>query len=92
MLVSKLNDTSGKAGGISSVIRELGWSGVWRGLGPRIAMVGTLTGLQWLTYDTFKVAVGLPTTGASNPSKTDGSTTQLALPAMAAATAPQDQQ
>jgi len=34
-----------------------------KGLGTRILMVGTLTGLQWLIYDTFKTAVGLPTTG-----------------------------
>jgi solute carrier family 25 phosphate transporter 3 len=26
-------------------------------------MVGTLTGLQWWIYDSFKTAVGLQTTG-----------------------------
>jgi len=36
-----------------------------KGLGTRILMVGTLTGLQWLIYDTFKTAVGLPTTGGA---------------------------
>ncbi|CAG9467006.1 unnamed protein product [Pedinophyceae sp. YPF-701] len=40
-----------------------------RGLGMRIAMVGTLTGLQWGVYDTFKVAIGLPTSGGGVPAK-----------------------
>jgi len=26
-------------------------------------MIGTLTGLQWWIYDSFKVAMGLATTG-----------------------------
>jgi len=34
-----------------------------KGLGARIVMIGTLTGLQWLIYDSFKTFVGLPTTG-----------------------------
>jgi solute carrier family 25 phosphate transporter 3 len=38
-----------------------------KGLGTRIVMIGTLTGLQWLIYDTFKTAVGLPTTGGAAP-------------------------
>jgi solute carrier family 25 phosphate transporter 3 len=36
-----------------------------KGLGTRIIMIGTLTGLQWLIYDSFKTAVGLPTTGGA---------------------------
>lgn len=28
-------------------------------------MIGTLTALQWLIYDSFKVYMGLPTTGAA---------------------------
>jgi len=28
-----------------------------------IVMIGTLTGLQWMIYDTFKLFMGLPTTG-----------------------------
>jgi len=38
-----------------------------KGLGTRILMIGTLTGLQWLIYDSFKTAVGLPTTGGAAP-------------------------
>jgi len=38
-----------------------------KGLGARILMVGTLTGLQWLIYDSFKTAAGFPTTGGAAP-------------------------
>jgi len=34
-----------------------------RGLGTRIIMIGTLTGLQWWIYDSFKTAMGMGTTG-----------------------------
>ncbi len=33
------------------VVSELGFSGMWGGLGTRIIMIGTLTGLQWWIYD-----------------------------------------
>ncbi|GAA5808746.1 hypothetical protein MFLAVUS_002141 [Mucor flavus] len=72
VLVSKLNNLEKVAAGkhqttTMEVIKKLGMRGLWTGLGPRIFMVGTLTGLQWLIYDTFKVTVGLPTTGSSEP-------------------------
>ena len=35
-------------------------SGLWKGLGPRILMIGTLTALQWFIYDTVKVVFRLP--------------------------------
>ena len=42
----------------------MGWTALFtRGLGLRIIMIGTLTGLQWGIYDAYKVSVGLPTTG-----------------------------
>lgn len=34
--------------------------GLWKGLGPRILMIGTLTALQWFIYDTAKVILALP--------------------------------
>lgn len=72
VLVSKLNNMEKVAAGehqtsAMEVIKKLGLRGVWTGLGPRIIMIGTLTGLQWLTYDSFKVAVGLPTSGSVDP-------------------------
>jgi solute carrier family 25 phosphate transporter 3 len=41
----------------------IGFKGLWAGLGPRVVMIGTLTGLQWFIYGAFKAAVGLPTPG-----------------------------
>lgn len=35
--------------------RKLGMAGLWKGLMPRIVMIGTLTALQWFIYDAFKV-------------------------------------
>jgi solute carrier family 25 phosphate transporter 3 len=61
VVVSKLNKSADKT--IGQIVKELGFKGCWSGLGPRILMVGTLTGLQWFIYDSFKVATGLPTTG-----------------------------
>jgi len=46
-----------------AIYAEIGFAGLWNGLLARIIMVGTLTGLQWWIYDSFKVAVGLQTTG-----------------------------
>jgi len=57
-VVSVLNKTPGASAG--AVLKDLGWSGCWKGLGPRIIMIGTLTGLQWFIYDSVKVAFRLP--------------------------------
>ncbi|KAI7865931.1 mitochondrial carrier domain-containing protein [Spinellus fusiger] len=67
VLVSQLNQKETgdiKTKGIDR-IKALGFNGLWRGLGMRVVMVGTLTALQWLIYDTFKVYVGFPTTGST---------------------------
>ena len=48
---------------IKKIYGEIGLAGLWRGLSTRIIMIGTLTGLQWWIYDSFKTAVGLQTTG-----------------------------
>lgn len=66
VLVSKLNNLpkESKTSALD-VAKQLGMRGLWTGLGPRIFMIGTLTGLQWLSYDTFKVYVGLPTSGGA---------------------------
>eukprot|EP01065_Artemidia_motanka_P030707 TRINITY_DN36795_c0_g1_i1.p2 TRINITY_DN36795_c0_g1~~TRINITY_DN36795_c0_g1_i1.p2 ORF type:complete len:390 (+),score=142.58 TRINITY_DN36795_c0_g1_i1:102-1271(+) len=46
------------------IAREVGWYNLWtQGLGARILMVGTLTGVQWWIYDRFKTSVGLKTSG-----------------------------
>ncbi|TAQ83959.1 hypothetical protein B7494_g7722 [Chlorociboria aeruginascens] len=67
VMVSKLNserkagEGAGKA--IARIYGNIGFGGLWNGLPVRIAMIGTLTAFQWLLYDSFKVALGLPTTG-----------------------------
>jgi solute carrier family 25 phosphate transporter 3 len=68
-VVSKLNNVQKGSGGnatIGGILKDLGFKGIWRGLGARIVMIGTLTALQWFIYDTFKVYVGLPTSGATD--------------------------
>ncbi|PLN84852.1 mitochondrial phosphate carrier protein 2 [Aspergillus taichungensis] len=67
VMVSKLN-ADRKAGesastAVSRIYRNIGFAGLWNGLPVRIVMLGTLTGFQWLIYDSFKVFLGLPTTG-----------------------------
>lgn len=48
--------------GVWTVLRQLGFSGIWSGLMPRMGMVGVLAALQLLVYDTAKVVLfGLPT-------------------------------
>ena len=59
-MVSIMNKSGGTAG---EIYAKIGFNGLWAGLGTRIFMIGTLTGLQWWIYDSFKVAVGLQTTG-----------------------------
>merc|ERR1711963_744161 len=57
-LVSYLNKAPGA--GIGAAVKNLGFGGLWQGLGPRIIMIGTLTALQWFIYDGVKVQLRLP--------------------------------
>jgi solute carrier family 25 phosphate transporter 3 len=69
-MVSKLNNMKSEGSNMDNmkkIYAQLGFSGLWRGLGARVIMVGTLTGLQWWIYDSFKTMVGLQTTGGSAP-------------------------
>ncbi|MCJ1316754.1 hypothetical protein MMC15_002075 [Xylographa vitiligo] len=67
VMVSKLNadrqagESAGKA--VSRIYGNIGFRGLWNGLPVRIFMLGTLTAFQWLIYDSFKMYLGLPTTG-----------------------------
>ncbi len=73
-MVSKINKLK-MEGGIMDKVRVIytgtpeapgiGFRGLWSGLGTRVFMVGTLTGLQWFVYGAFKASVGLPTPGAA---------------------------
>ena len=46
-----------KGSTVGSAAKDLGFAGMWAGLGPRIIMIGTLTALQWFIYDTVKVNI-----------------------------------
>ncbi|MES1912070.1 MAG: hypothetical protein MHM6MM_004406 [Cercozoa sp. M6MM] len=66
-MVSKLS--AGKTEGstmdnVKRIYGEIGFNGLWKGFGPRVFMIGTLTAVQWFIYDAYKVASGLPTTGS----------------------------
>jgi solute carrier family 25 phosphate transporter 3 len=68
-MVSKLNsDRKAGEGAMQAVGRiysKIGTRGLFNGLGVRIIMIGTLTGSQFLIYDSFKVFLGVsvPTSG-----------------------------
>lgn len=67
VMVSKINNerkpTESTMQATSRIYGKIGFAGLWNGLPVRIFMIGTLTGMQWLIYDSFKAYVGLPTTG-----------------------------
>jgi solute carrier family 25 phosphate transporter 3 len=63
-LVSQMGKAANKGKSFGQIISEQGWYKLCtRGLGTRIIMIGTLTGLQWWIYDSFKTAMGMGTTG-----------------------------
>ncbi|XP_066996727.1 solute carrier family 25 member 3 [Anabrus simplex] len=57
-VVSKLNQEKGSTA--LEAAKKLGMAGLWKGLGPRIVMIGTLTAAQWFIYDAVKVWLRLP--------------------------------
>lgn len=54
VMVSKLNAYREPGEGFGTVVsriyKDIGFRGLWNGLGMRIVMIGTLTGLQWMIY------------------------------------------
>jgi solute carrier family 25 (mitochondrial phosphate transporter), member 3 len=63
-LVSQLGKASNKGKSIGTIAGEVGFKDLMtKGLPTRIIMIGTLTGLQWYIYDTFKSVMGMGTTG-----------------------------
>src|ERR1700753_2377520 len=61
VMVSKLNAErqpgESFGGAMSRIYKKIGFPGLWNGLPVRIVMIGTLTGLQWMIYDYFKIFV-----------------------------------
>jgi len=63
-LVSQMGKKENKGKSFGKMIEEQGWYRLCtKGLGTRVLMIGTLTGLQWWIYDSFKTALGMGTTG-----------------------------
>lgn len=63
-IVSLMGKASNKGKSIGQIASETGYGALMtKGLGTRILMIGTLTGLQWWIYDSFKTAFGMGTTG-----------------------------
>jgi len=64
-VVSKMGKAENAGKSPVTILQELGHKNVWGGLGVRILMIGTLTGLQWWIYDTFKTVMGMGTSGGA---------------------------
>jgi len=63
-LVSQMGKKENKGKSFGQIINDQGYYRLFtKGLGTRIIMIGTLTGLQWWIYDTWKTAMGFQTTG-----------------------------
>ncbi|OII76086.1 carrier protein [Cryptosporidium andersoni] len=66
-IVSQLSQVNQNNKSITMIAKEMGLKNLFtKGLGTRIFMIGTLTGLQWWIYDSFKTMMGLETTGSNN--------------------------
>ncbi|CDI76401.1 phosphate carrier protein, putative [Eimeria acervulina] len=71
-LVSLMGKAENKGKGFGQMAREMGYGNLFtKGLGTRVLMIGTLTGLQWWIYDSFKAAMGMGTTGGGSAKKTN---------------------
>jgi len=69
-IVSQMGKKENIGKGFGKIASELGIVYLFtKGLGTRILMVGTLTGLQWWIYDTFKSQMGMGTTGGGSAKK-----------------------
>jgi len=65
-MVSLLGKAENKGKSVGTIAGEVGMQKLmFSGLGTRIIMIGTLTGLQWWIYDTFKTVCGMGTSGGA---------------------------
>jgi len=63
-LVSLMSKPANKGKSLGTIASETGLVALaTKGLATRVLMIGTLTGLQWWIYDSFKSAFGMGTTG-----------------------------
>jgi len=69
-VVSLMGKVEHKGKSVGQIASETGLMNLaTKGLGTRIIMIGTLTGLQWWIYDTFKTVCGMGTSGGAPPPK-----------------------
>jgi len=65
-LVSQMGKADNKGKSLGQIANEVGmYKLCTAGIGTRILMIGTLTGLQWWIYDTFKTVTGMGTSGGA---------------------------
>uniref|UniRef100_A0A6B2LAI2 Mitochondrial phosphate transporter n=1 Tax=Arcella intermedia TaxID=1963864 RepID=A0A6B2LAI2_9EUKA len=63
-LVSQKGKSANKGKSFGDIAREIGAKNLFtKGLSVRVLMIGTLTGLQWWIYDSYKTFMGMGTTG-----------------------------
>ncbi|CCW68945.1 unnamed protein product [Phytomonas sp. Hart1] len=63
-LVSARGKASNASKSYGQIAKEMGFINICtKGMGTRILMIGTLTGLQWWIYDSYKTALGMGTSG-----------------------------
>lgn len=63
-VVSLMGKPANRGKALGEIAKDFGYANLMtKGLGVRVVMIGTLTGLQWWIYDTFKSAMGMGTTG-----------------------------
>jgi len=71
-IVSQMGKAANKGKSFGQIAGEQGAKNLFtKGLGTRVLMIGTLTGLQWWIYDTFKTAMGMGTTGGAAEKKAE---------------------
>lgn len=69
-LVSARGKGSNAGKSYGQIAKEMGYMNICtKGLGTRIIMIGTLTGLQWWIYDSYKTALGMGTSGGGSSAK-----------------------
>ncbi|KAF4680217.1 Cu/Pi carrier [Perkinsus olseni] len=69
-LVSQMGKVENQGKSFGQMASEQGLKNLFmKGLGTRIIMIGTLTGLQWYIYDAWKTMMGLGTSGGQAVAK-----------------------
>jgi solute carrier family 25 phosphate transporter 3 len=71
-VLSRINMARKKGAGMPSIggiMKEIGFMGLWRGIGLRCVMVGSISAGMFLIYDSVKVLSGIPTTAGLGESQ-----------------------